>query len=57
MENNKTKSEGLENEKPVITLYESQDNPGMASCEGELLTRGQAFEKLGDKYQIIWILQ
>jgi len=52
MENDKTKSEQLENEKPTLTLYESRDNPGMAKYEGELLTRGQAFEKLGDKYQV-----
>ena len=57
MENDKTKSEQLENEKPTLTLYESRDNPGMAKYEGELLTRGQAFEKLGDKYQVFWILQ
>jgi uncharacterized protein YcbX len=57
MENDKTKSEQLENEKPAITLKESRENPGMAYFEGELLTRGQAFEKLGDKYRIMWILQ
>jgi len=57
MENDKTKSEQLENEKPTLTLKESRDNPGMAYFEGELLTRGQAFEKLGDKYRIFWILQ
>ena len=57
MENDKTKSEQLENEKPTLTLYESRENPGMAYFEGELLTRGQAFEKLGDKYRIMWILQ
>lgn len=57
MENEKTKSEEPKNEKPIITLHESQENPGMAEYEGELLTRGQAFEKLGDKYQVFWILQ
>lgn len=57
MENDKTKSDELASEKPAITLKESRENPGMAYYEGELLTRGQAFEKLGDKYQVFWILQ
>jgi len=57
MENNTEKSEQLENEKPAITLHESRENPGMAYFEGELLTRGQALEKLSDKYQVFWILQ
>ena len=57
MENDKTKSDELASEKPAITLKESRDNPGMAYFEGELLTRAQAFEKLGDKYRIFWILQ
>lgn len=57
MENDKTKSEQLENEKPAITLKESRENPGMAYYEGELLTRGQALEKLSEKYRVFWILQ
>lgn len=57
MKNNKEKSEQPVNEKPAITLYESRDNPGMAYYEGELLTRGQALEKLSEKYRVFWILQ
>lgn len=57
MENDKTKSDELASEKPAITLYESRENPGMAYYEGELLTRGQALEKLSEKYRVFWILQ
>ena len=57
MENDKTKSDELENEKPAITLHESRENPGMAYFEGELLTRGQALERLSEKYRVFWILQ
>lgn len=57
MENDKTKSDELAGEKPAITLYESRENPGMAYYEGELLTRGQALEKLSEKYRVFWILQ
>ena len=57
MENNTEKSEQLENEKPAITLHESRENPGMAYFEGELLTRGQALEKLSEKHRVFWILQ
>ena len=57
MENDKTKSDELASENPAITLKESRENPGMAYYEGELLTRGQALEKLSEKYRVFWILQ
>jgi len=57
MKNNKEKSEQPVSEKPAITLKESRENPGMAYYEGELLTRGQALEKLSEKYRVFWILQ
>ena len=57
MKNDKEKSEQPVNEKPAIILKESREKPGMAYYEGELLTRGQALEKLGDKYRVFWILE